>query len=53
MVDRYEDLMARREALLEECWRRTQSVRDRVLQDAPLVSVSWRSKGIVLPPMVG
>src|SRR5215475_3883650 len=21
MVDRYEDLMARREALLEECWR--------------------------------
>lgn len=50
MSDRYEDLMARREALWDECWRRVQAVQDRVLQDAPLVSVSWRSGGIVLHP---
>ena len=53
MIDRYEDLMARREALSGECWRRMQAVRDRVRQDAPLVPVSWRSEGIVLTPMVG
>jgi hypothetical protein len=50
MIDRYEDLMVRREALSDECWRRMQAVQDRVLRDAPLVPVSWRSEGIVLHP---
>jgi len=50
MIDRYEDLMVRREALSEECWRRMQAVQDRVHQDAPLMPVSWRSEGIVLHP---
>jgi Domain of unknown function (DUF1963) len=49
-MDRYEDLMTRREALSDECWRRMQAVRDRVHLEAPLVPVSWRSEGIVLHP---
>jgi len=50
MTDRYEDLMARREALMNECWRRSLAAADRAYQEAPLVSASWRSEGIMLHP---
>jgi uncharacterized protein YwqG len=50
MTDRYDDLMARREALWDECWRRMQAMRDRIRRTAPLVPVWWRSSGAVLSP---
>ena len=50
MTDRYDDLMARRQALSDECLRRRLAASERIFLDAALVPVSWHSSGTVLCP---
>jgi hypothetical protein len=50
MSDRYEVLMTRREALVDEAHRRMQAMRDQCFRTAPLASMSWSASGPVLSP---